>query len=154
MASKKFNATEIMATITDGVNEDVREIALAILRNVVVGTPVGDPTLWQQPTPPPGYVGGHARRNWAVSTARPIDQVRGRAGKGPGDGGASSQAINQGTKRIESYSIRSKRIYIQNNVPYIGMLNNGHSTQAPANFVEKAVQAGTNAGGRGRRETI
>jgi hypothetical protein len=30
-------------------------------------------------------------------------------------------------------------IYIVNNVPYIGRLNNGYSKQAPSGFVEKAI---------------
>ncbi len=33
-----------------------------------------------------------------------------------------------------------KEIFISNNVPYIGRLNNGHSAQAPSGFVEMAVR--------------
>ena len=32
-------------------------------------------------------------------------------------------------------------VYISNNLEYIQALNEGHSQQAPAGFVEKAVQA-------------
>lgn len=149
---KKFDALEIIESLTNEAEIDIQKTALAVLRNVVKATPVGDPTLWQYPVAPPGYVGGHARRNWAVSTAKPIDQLKGRPGKGGGAGAAAQSAINEGTRRINSYSVQSKRIYIQNNVPYIVRLNNGHSTQMPANFVQTAVQAGRNVGRNDRKE--
>ena len=152
MAKKEFDALEIIESLTDEIEIDVRKTGLAVLRTVVQATPVGNPTLWQSRSAPKGYVGGHARRNWAVSTARPIDGVRGKAGKGGGAGKASNQAISQGTKRIESYTVQATRIIIQNNVPDIVPLNNGHSTQAPPNFVQKAVMAGRNVDRNSRKE--
>jgi hypothetical protein len=151
-ARKPFDADEIIEALDTEAGEDIQSTAIAVLSAVIVATPVGDPKIWQYPPKKSGYVGGHARRNWAVSTARPIDQIRGKPGKGPGASGATSQALNQGKKRIESYSVQSKRIYIQNNVPYAVRLNEGHSTQAPANFVETAVMAGRNVGRNDRKE--
>ena len=109
---------------------------------MVRGTPVGDPKIWQTPSKPQGYAGGHARRNWNVSIGVPADVVRGTAGSGPGAGGATSEAISDGERIIDRFDVNKRRIIIQNNVPYIVPLNMGHSTQAPVNFVEKAVQAG------------
>jgi hypothetical protein len=123
-----------------------------VLAAVVQATPVGDPKIWQNPVAPAGYVGGHARRNWAVSTTRPVDTVKGNPGKGGGKGRATQQAISAGTKKIESYKVATRRIIIQNNVPYIVPLNNGHSTQAPINFVQTAVMAGRNVGRNDRKE--
>jgi len=61
-----------------------------------------------------------------------------RSGEGspdPSGGVAVSEAISIGTSlRIDNVGV------IVNNVPYIGRLNNGSSKQAPAGFVQKAVQ--------------
>lgn len=144
MATKPYSAGETSRAIRIEVNDLVQETALAALRSVVLATPVGDPTLWQNPeSAPPGYVGGHARRNWRVSLTGFGSEIVGTEGRGPGSGGASSEAINDGRGTIERADVRQGAVYIFNNVPYIGRLNAGWSTQAPANFVEKAVQVAT-----------
>lgn len=150
--AKKFDALEIVQSLNTEVEEDVQKTALAVLRNVVIATPVGDPTLWQIPIAPPGYVGGHARRNWNVSIGSPKDEVKGIAGKGPGKAGAQQEAIAEGSSEINKFNIARRRIIIQNNVPYIVRLNNGHSTQMPANFVQKAVMAGHNVDRNTRKD--
>lgn len=38
-----------------------------------------------------------------------------------------------------SYTAEQGPFYISNNVPYIGRLNDGHSKQAPAGFIQLAV---------------
>ncbi len=149
--AKKFDASEISNQLRISVGDDIEEIGLAVLSNVVRATPVGNPTRWQNPqSAPPGYVGGHARRNWLVTTLRPGSSVKGVPGKGPGEA-ATQEAIAEGAGKIERAKTSLRRIYIQNAVPYIGRLNNGHSTAAPKNFVEKAVQA-ANQVARGRED--
>jgi hypothetical protein len=96
-------------------------------------------------------VGGHARRNWRVSTTGFDSTLVGTPGAGPGEFGARSEAIQAGTSAIAKFDVAQGRLYIFNNVPYIGVLNAGHSTVAPANFVEKGIQAATQLGG-GREE--
>lgn len=150
--AKEYDAQEIVRSLNTEVAEDVQATALAVLRNVVIGTPVGNPTLWQIPIAPPGYVGGHARRNWNVSIGTPSDEVKGVAGKGPGEAGAGQEAIADGSRQIASFNIARRRIIVQNNVPYIVPLNNGHSTQAPVNFVQKAVMAGHNVNRNSRKD--
>lgn len=152
MARKEYNALEIIEDLSGILEDDIQETALAVLTTVVQATPVGDPKLWQNPVAPAGYVGGHARRNWLVSVARAVDGTTGIEGKGSGKGAATSEAIGEGTKRIEGYDHNDRRIIIQNNVPYIVPLNNGHSTQAPVNFVQKAIQAGRNVDRNDRQE--
>jgi hypothetical protein len=146
MAKKPFDALEIVQSLESESVEDMKRVGLAILQSVVVSTPVGNPTLWQQPFAPPGYVGGHARRNWHVSTQKFVDNITGKAGKGGGAGAATSQSVDRGTRNIDRFKLQSGRLIIQNNVPYIVPLNNGHSTQAPRNFVQQAVMVGVNAG--------
>jgi hypothetical protein len=144
VARKPFSAKETIGAVRLEVDELTQETALAALRNVIIGTPVGNPTLWQNPdSAPAGYVGGHARRNWRVSTTGFNSTLVGSPGDGPGESGARNEAIQAGVPEIARFSVRQGRLYIFNNVPYIGVLNNGHSTQAPANFVEKAIQVAT-----------
>lgn len=101
----------------------VRRCALATDASVVIATPVDT---------------GRARSNWQVELGQaatgvldPID----KSGQG---------AISAGTKVIQGYKSGSS-VNITNNLPYIERLNDGWSAQAPAGFVEKAVQVGINA---------
>lgn len=143
-----------MVDLRESLDEDVHETALAILTNVVIGTPVGNPTLWQNPDAAPvGYVGGHARRNWRVGIRTPDESVRGVPGEGGGEFAARSEAVQAGISVIARFGFEDRRLFISNAVPYIGPLNNGSSVQAPANFVEKAVQVATNRN-RGGREVV
>ena len=142
MAEKPFDCDEISGALRVAVGDDIEETALAILSNVVRATPVGDPKLWRNPnSAPEGYVGGHARRNWLVTTLRPGNTVKGVEGRGGGEAAATSEAIREGEDKIEAAKTSLRRVYIQNNVPYIRRLNDGHSQQAGKNFVEKAIQA-------------
>lgn len=148
MARKRFDALEIIESISGEAEDDIRRAAFAILSAVVVATPVGNPTLWQNPNPPDGYVGGHARRNWLVSLGNFTDNIEGE----PGDGGSGGNPISEGRAEIDKYNVLVTRLIIQNNVPYMTRLNDGHSTQAPENFVQTAVQAGRTVGANDRRE--
>ena len=114
----------------------LRKCALSVLRNVVMGTPVGNKDIWLEPSKAPiGYVGGRARANWFVSIGGPSSSVIDRVDS---SGGVS---IGRGEAVIKSATHKS-RINITNNLPYIGALNNGHSKQAPAGFVEQGVSSG------------
>lgn len=78
---------------------------------------------------------GWARANWQVSIGHPITQTTG-----------SREAVNvsaqaAGEARLLVYDLSQGDIWITNNVPYIQELNQGHSKQAPAGFVEDAIRA-------------
>lgn len=148
MAGRSFDSDidDIINRVIPGeIAAAVRRTAIAIDQTLVIATPVGNPTLWKNPnSAPPGYVGGHARRNWLVSIGAPrFEEV---AGTDP----SGAAAINDGKNTIDAYSnthaLNGIAVYITNSVPYIGPLNDGWSTQAPSGFVEKAVQAGVAAG--------
>ena len=114
-----------------GDNADlvVRKVVLDIGRSLVEKTPVGNPDLWQNPdNKPDGYVGGHARANWSHSIGALVNQEFKEI---DATGGASIDRI------ISSVPIKAagKVHYIQNSVPYIQALEDGHSTQAPAGMV-------------------
>ncbi len=79
---------------------------------------------------------GRARSNWLAGLKTPRRDIKvGKFGEEP------AVVIANAKKRID----RSKPgdiIWISNNIAYINRLNAGSSTQAPAGFVEKAVQVG------------
>lgn len=125
---------QIGAGVAVEVDKTVRMAALAADQAVVLGTPVDK---------------GRARSNWIVSLGAPsrttVDPYV------PGEGGSTAgananAALAQGAAVIGGYSgLIHGSIAISNNLPYIGRLNAGYSKQAPAGFVEKAVQSAVRA---------
>lgn len=116
-----------------GSNADlvVRKTVLDIGRSLVEKTPVGDADYWKNP-PPPGYVGGHARANWSHSEG--VQVIQEFSGV-DASGGVSNNRI------AESVPVNAagKVHYIQNSVPYIQPLEDGHSRQAPNGFIALTV---------------
>jgi hypothetical protein len=121
--------TAIAERVEPAAQDVVRKTALAVDQTVVMATPVDT---------------GRARVNWQVQAgAMPSDVVPPYA---PGAGGSTAAqntqaALEQGKIAI-SGAQPGQEIHITNNLPYIGRLNEGHSAQAPAGFVEQAVNAG------------
>lgn len=112
----------------------VRQVALSVDQTVVMATPVDT---------------GRARSNWIARLGAAATSTR--AAFAPGQKGStastnSQAAIDAARAVIAGYTIASNpAIFISNNLPYIGRLNDGWSSQAPANFVEQAVQNGAAA---------
>lgn len=131
-----YDAREIFKAIEKAVEDIVQEDAIAALATIIQATPVGDPRLWQNPnSAPPGYVGGHARASWNVTNGIISDEEL------PGVDAAGGQTTERGKGVIAKWTLAQSFIAIQNAAPYIDRLNNGHSTQAPAMFVEQAIAA-------------
>jgi hypothetical protein len=109
-----------------------RKCALAVDQALVSGTPVDT---------------GRARSNWRVTTGSPASGTR--EPYAPGAKGSTATqntraALAEGEQVIKTAPAGSV-IYITNNLDYIAALNAGHSAQAPAGFVELAIQAGVNS---------
>lgn len=126
MADLKTFARRIRAIgrrVEENADAGAVQTALAVDQAVVVATPVDT---------------GRARGNWQAQIGSPVREETNTTDKG----GQATIDRNEGI-------IRSRRgtseIYISNNVPYIGRLNEGSSSQAPENFVQIAVQAGVRA---------
>lgn len=86
----------------------------------------------------------HASTNWIGSVGKPWTGVAGSR-ESP-----TRAAQLAGRERVRAYSAADikagRQIYIRNNVFYLKWLNRGHSKQAPARFVELALQGkGSNA---------
>jgi hypothetical protein len=116
-----------------GANADLvtRKVVLDIGRSLVEKTPVGNPDLWQNPdNKPDGYVGGHARANWSHSIGALVNQEFKEI---DATGGASINRI------ISSVPVKAagEVHYIQNSLPYMQALEDGHSTQAPYGIVSR-----------------
>lgn len=147
MASKRYNSREIVGQIRVEIGEDFGETAFAILRNLIFASPVGDPTRWQNPnSAPPGYVGGHFRRNWIVSLGGFNETIH----EGVDVAGATTLAA--GKRQIDIHEKSRRRgvnLVIQNNVPYANRLAQGHSKQRKAGWVDRSIDAAlTIPGGR------
>jgi hypothetical protein len=101
--------------LVETVREDVLGLALEVHGNLVEATPVDT---------------GHARVNWTPTVAAPA--------RAEIEGADPSSAVDP----VAAFGPASPgdAMFITNNVPYIRRLNEGSSPQAPAGFVEKAVE--------------
>ncbi len=118
----------------------VQKAALAADQAVVLATPVDT---------------GRARLNWLVGIGTPRRDVIGDVPRGPGStaataqlrgsqgAGAASESLSAAQAALIGY--RDGDIWLSNNLPYIVPLNDGHSRQAPAGFIQLAIIAALNA---------
>lgn len=119
----------LAARVTPVGNDAAKKAALTILGDLVYGTPVDT---------------SKALSNWQVTLNAP---AAGSIGPyHPGEHGstytASADAAFQAGKAVIEAKKPGQKLYISNNLPYIGVLNDGSSAQAPAGFVERAVLLG------------
>lgn len=119
MADKSGDVELVVSALSGFTAEQTRALALGIQADLVETTPVDT---------------GWARANWVPSIGTPSE---GLAGNHKAISGAEQAA---GTAEVAAYGkIDQGPIYLTNNVPYIQPLNDGHSQQAPAGFVQAAI---------------
>lgn len=113
-----------------GVNSQqaVKQVAKAAGTTVVYATPIDT---------------SRARMNWQSSVDSPVNGV---LLPYPSQPASPSDGVRVALASLESaigaYSSQRGGIWIVNNLDYIGALNDGWSTQAPADFVAQSVLAG------------
>lgn len=98
-----------MVAVEQDLSKKIRTIAIQLLNEVTMRMPVDT---------------GRARANTIVSIGSPVYQVLDRYDK------AGGNTIMEGVTRLtglEPYTV----VYLQNNLPYIEKLEDGHSKQAP-----------------------
>lgn len=100
-----------------GASRAVRALSLIINQVIVNETPVDT---------------GHARANWQVGISEPITS---EIDEEDPSGGATIERNASVIRQAPPH----KDIILSNNVPYIHKLNEGSSSQAPAQFVQIAV---------------
>lgn len=76
---------------------------------------------------------GWARGNWVPSVGAPHEGTVGTP-ESPGTG-----AYETGLGQVAAYQLELGPTFVSNNVSYINRLNEGHSAQAPAGFVQVAI---------------
>jgi hypothetical protein len=115
------------STMESGVSKLVRKVALTVQRDLVLATPVDT---------------GRARSNWQVSVGGPStgELEAYSPGKGGSSAGPNAQAAIAAGEATIAKRQPGQDIFIQNNLPYIGRLNEGWSAQAPAGFVEASIK--------------
>ncbi len=126
MASLQAFATRIRnlsERVEENIDETVIKTAIAIDQVVVTETPV---------------ITGRARGGWQVGIDKPILEDNERLDPS----GADTISANEAKIRTRQ---PGQDIYISNNVVYIGKLNEGSSSQAPAGYIEAAVLTGVAA---------
>lgn len=104
--------------VTKRLEKTVRAVALTVHNTLDLTTPVDT---------------GRARANWLPSLNTPDVRI-----VEPSVGKADLDAA------ITAYKL-ADTIFISNNLPYIRPLNDGHSKQAPAGFVDIALLRGKQA---------
>jgi hypothetical protein len=104
--------------------KEVRKVALRVHQSVVLATPVDT---------------GRARNNWLPNLNAPLSTPNVNAE------GQGLNILAKG-KAVVATAKFGDVIHFTNNLSYIGVLNDGHSAQAPSGFIQKAVQA-ARAGG-------
>lgn len=116
--------------VTKDAEKMIRRVAFAVDKAVVLASPVDT---------------GRFRANWqatlnvpASGTVQFVPGVKGSSGSANAAAAMGQLAQVMSTYRLDNGGV----IYIVNNIEYGPALNNGHSKQAPKNFVSKAVQAG------------
>lgn len=114
-------------TVPDELAKAGRKIALSVLRGVIWKTPVRT---------------GRARSNWSVTLDKPSGaEINGGGFDSPAVGGQAetviaSLTLAKGESVIRRWNPEDVVLWIENNVPYIESLENGHSRQAPAGMLK------------------
>lgn len=111
----------LQAQLAEACEDEIRRVTLNI-RNILVdeppdGTPIDT---------------GFASNNWWFNVGSPADSP-----SEPTPGGEARIASD--TVTITNAKINGQPLHITNNASYIGILNDGSSSQSPAGFVERAV---------------
>lgn len=119
---------ELGEAIESGARQVVNDVSDAVQQHVIEATPVSHLETGHS---------GRARNNWIATINSPSTRVD---YDGPFDPTGRTQVeINQSV--IESNK-RGRPVYIANNLNYIGLLNEGFSSQAPEGFVQAAMLVG------------
>ena len=119
---KKESEAVIKAT-----QETVKVTAISLFNGIILSSPVGNKSLWENPnSAPPGYVGGRFRSNWFLSFGAPSSKTT----------DSTSEQSNRLNEVGEISKVKYSNTYtLANNLPYAERIENGWSTQAPAGVV-------------------
>lgn len=123
MPTEEQQIREIRLALERATETVIRKISLDVTANLIKTTPVDT---------------GWARANWVPAVGKRFQGTVGsREDAQAGRVSAGAQATGQA--RVAGYRLTDGRVFVSNNVPYILRLNDGSSTQAPAGFIQAAI---------------
>lgn len=118
--------------IENVTNETIIDVTLRIHATLVSNPPAGTPIDF-----------GWASANWFINVGAPTSGNGGQL-NADNPSAVTAREAQQGVtvaRFVTGYDYTSgQTVHVGNNVPYINRLNNGWSNQAPAGFVDDAVQ--------------
>lgn len=117
MAQSDINVT--MSGVDQTIARVVKRTAFACNNELKRATPVDT---------------GWARANWVPSVGSPVNTTNGSREA------VSAAAQSAGEARLLVYRTNQGDVWITNNVPYIQKLNEGHSKQSPAGWIQAAIR--------------
>jgi len=84
---------------------------------------------------------GWARANFVPQISTPYREnlIDAEPTAGAATGRSAANAAKLG-RIAASYKLSNRPLFISNNVPYIGRLNDGHSKQAPPGYIQASIQ--------------
>lgn len=132
---KQFD--KIVNKVNQVLDKSVRGAVLTTYKEVIEGTPVGNPTHWKNPSSAPrNYTGGTLRGNWQTTVSSPASGILNRK-----QDKESGSATDEAAKITNGYNMNSGSIYLTNNLPYVQAVNEGHFVQpgAELKWVDKAI---------------
>ena len=115
----------VLDFLTDETEEDASRLAINIDRRVVQETPVDQ---------------GTASGNWLASVDSPDNSVIEEGDSRLDNAEYIAEEVIRGASRF-------KRIYLQNNLPYIVPLSEGYSLQAPDGYIDTIINEEVARGG-------
>ncbi len=118
LASFARRIRKLAGRIEENVENVVSETAIAVSQTVILATPVDT---------------GRARANWQLEIGAPARTQLDRVDP------SGQQTMAENNTRARTRKL-GQDIFISNNLDYITPLNEGTSSQAPAGFVEMAVE--------------
>jgi hypothetical protein len=110
---------EVMRKLRGATSASVRRLVRHTTARLIDATPVDT---------------GHARANWVPSVGSPYTGIDGSKES------VSTAAQTAGLARLASYRLEQGQVFLSNNVPYLAILDQGSSAQAPAGFVDRAIE--------------
>ena len=118
---------DIKADIEGDTTVLIQDIAIGITNTLRGNAPIGTPILT-----------GWAANNWIPAIQNPPNEPYGER---PPEGKkfTDSSASDAGIAALLTWELGQGTVFVVNNVPYIESLNQGHSKQSPAGFVENAI---------------
>lgn len=117
----------VAINVPKNADEIARKVALVADQTITMATPVDT---------------GRARANWQVGIG---SAPAGTVEYSGGGSSAANYSIGAAHSVVTTYRGQPGGIWLVNNLPYIQRLNEGWSAQAPAKFVEQAIDTAVTA---------